>query len=557
MHLLFSSPATNNFITAFSWTLIHSLWQALVVAIAGALIMMLTRRSTSRFRYNLLSCLFLLLLASFVGTFIWEYSVVSSAVTTQVALPVAASSAIAMPAIDSGAAKSFQLMNEISAFLTSHAFLIAIAWFLIFAVKSAKLMADFAFTRHIIRHSSANVPLFWKQRLSEFCRQIGLNKPVTLLESPMIKVPAVFGHLKPIIFIPLGMLTAFPPEQVEAILLHELAHIRRNDFFTNLMQNIVETVFFFNPAALWLSSTLREERENCCDDFAIGSTNNRRQFLEALISTKEYSIADLKFTTAFTGKRNQFLNRIKRIVTMNNHTLSSFEKMIFSASLIVICVVSFAFLKNKDAIAPIAASKVQATDTIPALDRNFYAVITRNGKEYKVARKQGRVTAIYVDGQAVAENEIPTYMELISGFISEDKKNAKVQAKQTAYTAESAQSNTVDTDSRSRQKRQSGKEAAKNSSDLQKIKTDIWQKESGILASEVIKNLISLGIVKDTSHLTFSLSENELLVNGQAQPAGIFSQMKAKYLGKPNEFISYSKSSANSTPAIVLKRVDD
>ena len=103
-------------------------------------------------------------------------------------------------------------------------------------------------------------------------------------------MPVVIGHLKPVILIPLGCLAGLPADQVEAILLHELAHIRRSDYFVNFLQNITESIFFFNPGLLWISSLIKEERENCCDDIALEQTKNKRGLVQALISFKEQEL---------------------------------------------------------------------------------------------------------------------------------------------------------------------------------------------------------------------------------------------------------------------------
>jgi beta-lactamase regulating signal transducer with metallopeptidase domain len=86
------------------------------------------------------------------------------------------------------------------------------------------------------------------------------------------------------------MLTTLPASEIEAILLHELAHIRRRDYLVNLLQSFSDIIFFFNPAVLWLSSLIRDERENCCDDIAIGEVKNKKQFIHALLSFQEYNL---------------------------------------------------------------------------------------------------------------------------------------------------------------------------------------------------------------------------------------------------------------------------
>jgi hypothetical protein len=149
-------------------------------------------------------------------------------------------------------------------------------------------------------------------------------------------MPVVIGHLKPIILIPVGLLAGLPAEQVEAILLHELAHIRRNDYFINFLQNITEAMFFFNPGLLWISSLLREERENCCDDMALAQTHDKRGFVQALISFKEHELYGSKYATAFPGKKNYLMRRVTRILDNKNKTIGVGEKLFLMAGILAI-----------------------------------------------------------------------------------------------------------------------------------------------------------------------------------------------------------------------------
>ena len=85
----------------------------------------------------------------------------------------------------------------------------------------------------------------------------------------MVEVPTVIGWLRPVVLMPASALSGMGPQQLEAILAHELAHIRRHDYLVNLLQTVVETLLFYHPAVWWLSGRIRVERENCCDDLAV------------------------------------------------------------------------------------------------------------------------------------------------------------------------------------------------------------------------------------------------------------------------------------------------
>ena len=116
-------------------------------------------------------------------------------------------------------------------------------------------------------------------------------QPVVLLESCLAEVPVVIGYLRPAILIPAGMLTGLPAAQIEAILLHELAHIRRADYLVALAQSAVEGLLFYHPAVWWISGVLRAERENCCDDFAIAIQGDPHAYATALATIEAQPLA--------------------------------------------------------------------------------------------------------------------------------------------------------------------------------------------------------------------------------------------------------------------------
>ena len=175
-------------------------------------------------------------------------------------------------------------------YFNEHASLIVAIWFILFIAKLVRILSNIGYVQRIRHYKTSEPPPYWKQRIMEMAKDLRVHRSIQLLESAIIRVPVVIGLLKPVILLPLGLLSNLPPEQVEAVLLHELAHIRRKDYLVNLLQSFAEVVFFFNPAMLWISSLMREERENCCDDVAISHIKNKKQFIHALVAFQEYAM---------------------------------------------------------------------------------------------------------------------------------------------------------------------------------------------------------------------------------------------------------------------------
>ncbi len=125
-------------------------------------------------------------------------------------------------------------------------------------------------------------------------------------------MPMVIGHLRPVILVPLGMLTGYPAAQVEAILLHELAHIRRHDYLVNAIQGVFEVLFFYHPAVWWVSAVVRAEREKCCDDIAVAVSGNAHEYAAVLTALEEKRWTAPRPAVAITG--GSLMKRIRRLL---------------------------------------------------------------------------------------------------------------------------------------------------------------------------------------------------------------------------------------------------
>ena len=130
----------------------------------------------------------------------------------------------------------------------------------------------------MVRPASAE----WQRSLDRLKARMSVSRPVRLLVSGLSSAPAAIGWLRPIVLVPAGALAGLPAAQMEALLLHELAHIRRHDYLVQILQSAVEAVFFYHPAVWWISSHMRTERELCCDDIAVSITGDAVIYARAL-----------------------------------------------------------------------------------------------------------------------------------------------------------------------------------------------------------------------------------------------------------------------------------
>jgi bla regulator protein BlaR1 len=331
MQLLFNNTL-HKLMSVLSRTFIHSLWQGLLLGIIAALILQFTVKSGAVKRYNSIFFLIITFITGTVITFIWQWDNAAS----QTVYGFNSFTGTAVAVFFSGNTQYMgQLLQTISHYIIANEQLIFYGWLIVVTLKLIKLSGALWYN-HRVRHRKIYEPgINLKQNCSNLGKKLGLNRTVGLLESGYCKIPLVLGYLKPVILLPAGLLTNLPADQVEAIVLHELAHIRRNDYLVNFFQNIVETIFFFNPFLLWLSSRLREERENCCDDIALLYTQNRKSLAAALISFKAYELYGNAFTTAFPGRKNFLFQRVSRILYNKNNGLGMGEKLFFIPAIII------------------------------------------------------------------------------------------------------------------------------------------------------------------------------------------------------------------------------
>jgi len=301
-----------NIAQALCRTLLHSLWQGLILAMLTGLIMLFTRRSSAAKRYRWLVGMLYLFSISFFFT-------LAACLNSPPHIDaITSNNSTASPDI-------WEVLNYNLLYIQKHAGLIVLIWLLVVCMRSFKMLFGFYVIERLKRTRVSRMGAAWEQKVNTLAQTMGIKRAVSLLESAVVKVPVAIGYLKPLILIPVGMVNALGMQEVEAILLHELAHICRRDSLVNLLQNFVETIFFFNPAVLWLSSLIRTEREHCCDDVAVSHTKNKVRYISALVHFEEYAHSSPGYALALTGKKGGMLQRLERMAANRNRSLNKLE----------------------------------------------------------------------------------------------------------------------------------------------------------------------------------------------------------------------------------------
>jgi len=257
--VLFHQP----WVARLGWTLLHFLWEGTLIAALLAVWRGLPGRSPNpRLRYAAgcvaLAAMLLVPLVTFLALLAPGAGTSPGLLDSNV--PV-------VPGVD-GAPASLPLSDLWEAASPW----LGAAWLLGVALCSLRLFGGWLVTARLRSAQARPVPAEWQPKLEHLMARVGVTLPVRLLASALVEIPAVIGWLRPVILVPVGALAGLPAGHVEALLAHELAHIRRHDYLVNLLQSAAEALLFYHPAVWWVSRQIRMEREHCCDDLAIAAT---------------------------------------------------------------------------------------------------------------------------------------------------------------------------------------------------------------------------------------------------------------------------------------------
>lgn len=309
------------------WTLIHFLWQGAVVAAVLGCALRAMRKQSAQARY-FVACAGMLALATCpMLTFaVLPERTIGASISSQAFSidPASTGAATHGPAgggaagAEIGTTPAVQTHADVPVLVrVRHAtnrlmpWLVA-AWASGVIFLSLRLLSGLLGIERARRGAIAMPALAMQRRMLELARRMGIGRPVRLLESASIAGPAVVGIFKPVILFPAAALTGLWPIQIEAILAHELAHIRRHDYLVNLFQSVIETVLFYHPAVWWVSARIRQEREHCCDDIAAEVCGDAVFYAASLAELDDVRGREMRLMAAAAG--TSLLPRVRRLL---------------------------------------------------------------------------------------------------------------------------------------------------------------------------------------------------------------------------------------------------
>lgn len=220
----------------------------------------------------------------------------------------------------------------------------------------------------------------------EFAERLGIARYVKVCYSALIDVPCMMGHLKPVILLPISLAANLSVAETEAILLHELAHIKRNDYLVNLLQQIVNALLFFNPFAQIISRLISRERENCCDDLVVQTTNSPLVYARALLKLEETRQTNLQLALAATNKKNYLLTRIERIMKTKQN-IGNIRHLVLAILLLAGSLSSIAWLNPEIKNGKVTVKHIKPAEMVSSINTLFEADTLPKKAPKKVKRK--------------------------------------------------------------------------------------------------------------------------------------------------------------------------
>ena len=312
-------------IHALAWSLIHSLWQILLIVLLWRIALIIASKSSAQFRYRMSLLAFFALPASFVYTFIRQWNIYNSA---RQVVSIEFEPGVFMPA--SGEHGLFFLERGQPSFLTGlESYSPVIFWLYITGMLAAAILSIFSYQKiSRLKRNSSPLPSEWQQSVLKVLQRTGLSGSVPIRASAATTIPLVVGFLKPMILLPSAMLLSMSADQVESIIMHELYHIRRLDHIVNMLQLLLEIVLFYHPAMWWISRVIRQLREESVDEWVVSQIEHPKEYAHALLQLEQSRGASMpQPMVAATQSRNHLFTRIKHMMTMKTRSLSTGHKL--------------------------------------------------------------------------------------------------------------------------------------------------------------------------------------------------------------------------------------
>lgn len=373
-------PAT--FMTALGHALLHFLWQGALIGVLAALALQVLRDARPQARYAATCLALLACVLAPLGTFIVQFAAASPEPLFGAA-PASAAPAVAAPLMRGALFGFVPPPEQLSAYLP---WIVAL-WAVGASVMSLRIAMGLVWIQRLRNTPQSDLQTAWQARLDAMAVHFGLRRGVALRLVDNLDTPVSAGWWRPVVLLPAALLTHMPTDLIEALLAHELAHIRRHDYLINLLQNAVEALLFYHPATWWLSRRIRAEREQIADQLAAEVACAPRRLAVALYELSEIPRNHRTLHLAQAARGGQLMSRIEQLVRPTRRAHPSARIVFPLLGLAAACIATYTYAQATRPHNAVATSSIQATQpahTTKGLrttrdSRDTYAFVPHDG----------------------------------------------------------------------------------------------------------------------------------------------------------------------------------
>lgn len=425
MNNVFSQLFDSPLVDALGWTVLHSLWQGALLLLFLQVVFRLLKQLSAAQKYRWAYAVLCLQFLAAVLTFFLVYERAPSVIVdgNMALLPDVFSAA-------SPASVSFSdNFLQINHFLTASLPIISSVWLVGMLFFLLRLVAACYYWEQLRRNYLGAVPESWQKVLDRLIVQMNVHRAVELKCSEGVSSPLLVGQFRPLILLPVAMVNQLTIQEVEAILAHELAHLRRYDFVLNVIQLLIEAIFYYHPANWWIGKQIRTYRELASDDLAIGQTGEALVYAKALLTLAEQPVVSTKFkSNTFAlgwlgGQKEELLTRIKRILNQPDKQSEMREKFAVTSLLVLLALgisLGAGWPDSPELESELATSievLLPAVDTLPP--GTIRLKTEDNGESMEVMIKDQAIQELSINGEAIPPTEFPKYQTRVEKMIAD------------------------------------------------------------------------------------------------------------------------------------------
>jgi len=368
-----------SFVSTLGWALIHFLWQGLLVGMIASIALMLLRNARPQTRYAVsCSALALCLVLPMAG--VWRGLRADSSTNSPAMNAVRFVSVSSQPTLAPLASLQSTLQNHLP-------WIVAL-WSIGAGLLALRMALGMTWVGRIGRSRSGASDPHWQARLDRLAAAFGMPRPIRLRLVPNFDSPVAAGWWRPMVLVPTALIARMPADLLEALLAHELAHIKRHDYLINLIQSAIEALLFYHPVVWWLSRQIRLEREQIADDLATAALGEPRRLALALHELAQFQLGNVPTQLVPAANGGILMSRIQRLIRPSKHALS-WRIALPIIGLTAICLTVYA--QDSKPATPATPSTAVASESAPTL---IAAAAAKPAKPAKAARTHTTVGTI-------------------------------------------------------------------------------------------------------------------------------------------------------------------